>query len=48
MPPFQDVPPADAPTASRVGRPLDTAPHDIAAKADPYPRPPRREGATTP
>lgn len=45
MTPLKDVPPADAPTPSRVGRPLDTVPHGIAAEADPYPR---REGATAP
>ncbi len=37
--PLQDVPPAGAPTASRLGRLLDTALHGIAAGTDPYPRP---------
>ncbi len=46
--PSRDVPPAGAPTAGRLGRALDTAPHGIAAEADPCPRPPRREGATAP
>ncbi len=46
--PSRDAPPAGGPTAGRLGRALDTAAHGIAAEADPYPRPPRREGATTP
>ncbi len=38
--PLQDVSPADAATASRLGRPLYTAPHGIPAETAPYLRPP--------